>query len=220
MKLSDKDKVNILFHDNHIVVAVKEKGELTQPSPIENRSLETAIKEYFFKKEGKKNVFLHAIHRLDKDVSGLVVFAKSSKALSRLNEQMRNNQFEKIYIAEVTGFFKDEAGECIDCLIHAHHRAEVVKSNNPEGKVCRLSYKVLEKKEKTTILEITLITGRYHQIRCQMAHRKHPIVGDVKYGGKKIKGNGILLHQSKISFLHPTLKSRVVFEDAPQFGRH
>lgn len=220
MKHSDKDKVNILFHDNHIVVAVKEKGVLTQPSPTENASLETSLKKYFTIKEGKKSVFLHAVHRLDKDVSGLVVFAKSSKALSRLNQQMREKAFEKIYHARVVGNFTEEEGEYTDYLEHSHHKAKVVSSTDPNGKKCELSYRVLEKKEEWTLLEIILITGRYHQIRCQLAYHNHPILGDKKYGGPSIRARGILLHQSKISFFHPTLKTRVVFEDAPQFGQH
>lgn len=217
MKLLDKDSPNILYYDNHIVVAIKEKGMLTQPSPTEDFSLEALVKVYFQKKENKPSIFLHAIHRLDKDVSGIVLFAKSSKALSRLNDQMREKQFEKIYVAEVSGVFKQKKGIYIDYLTQGHHKAHVVKPCDPNGKKCELEYKVLKEKKDTSIVEVKLITGRYHQIRCQMAYHDHPIVGDSKYGGKKnILKKGIALHQQKISFMHPTLKKLMTFEAPPQ----
>lgn len=210
MKHSDKDSLKILYLDNHLVVVEKEKDLLTQPTPQVNRSLETLVKEFLMEKENKKRIFLHAIHRLDKEVSGIVVFAKSSKALSRLNEQMRENAFEKVYYAIVEGII-EENKTLIDYLVHSTHKAKVVSKNTTGAKLSKLEFKVLEKKKNTTFLEITLITGRYHQIRCQLANFGHPILGDTKYGASPRKEKGIELHQGKISFIHPTLKKKMTF---------
>lgn len=215
MKRSDKDNLNILYEDNHIIVVVKEKGILTQPSPQKEYSLEFLVKEYLKKKENKKSIFLHVLHRLDKDVSGIVLFAKSTKALQRLNLQMREKEFEKVYTAEVEGIFELEQGIYTDYLVHTSHKAKVVSSSNKQAKESVLEYKVLEQKKNTALLEINLVTGRYHQIRCQLSYHGHPILGDTKYGGKAIGVKGIKLHQSKLSFIHPTLKNEMVFTSSP-----
>jgi len=211
MKPSDKDKLNILYLDNHLVVVEKEKGLLTQPSPVVNKSLETLVKEYLKQKENKKSIYLHAVHRLDKEVSGIVVFAKSQKALSRLNKQMREKGFEKVYFATVEGQVT-ENNSLKDYLIHGSHKAKVVSKNTKGAKLCELDFKVIKSNKTTSLLEIHLITGRYHQIRCQLAYLGHPIVGDTKYGAKPRKQKGIELHQGKISFTHPTLKKRLEFQ--------
>lgn len=213
MKRSDKDlSDNIVYLDNHLLVVEKPFGVLTQPDESENLSLEEMAKQFLKKKFAKKgNVFLHAIHRLDKEASGLVLFARSSKALSRLNEQMRDHQIKKRYKALVEGFFKNKKGELTNYLLHKSHRAEVSSKKNPEAKEAKLFYQVTEEKEHFSSLSIDLITGRYHQIRSQLSYLGHPIVGDKKYGSK-IEKNGIALQCFSLEFSHPVSKEKMVFE--------
>ncbi len=194
--------LKILYRDNHIIAAEKPAGILTQTDKREN--LEDALKEWVKKEYAKKGaVFLHAVHRLDKDVSGIVLFAKTSKALSRLNEQMRERGMRKIYVAKVEG--RPKEGILRDYLVHDHLRARV--SREKGAKLCELSVRVL-KEEEESIVEVELHTGRYHQIRAQLAHAGHPIIGDTKYGSTK-KRSRIYLHHSELTFIHPTTKEEI-----------
>ncbi len=187
----------VLYCDNHLLVLEKPAGMLTQPNESEDDSLEAFGKRYLkerFSKPG--NVFLEAVHRLDRPVSGVVVFARTSKALSRLNKAQREGLFHKRYIACVEGNLSD--GEFVDYLLHDSHRAVV----DPKGKRCVLHYHVLEHKDGMTLVEIDLKTGRYHQIRAQFAHNGHPIVGDVKYGSKR-EAKRVLLQHHILQAPHP-----------------
>lgn len=202
MKHLDKDL--ILYLDNHLLIVNKPKGMLTQPSPDKIESLETYAKEYIRQEFNKKaGIFLHTIHRLDKDVSGIVVFARSKKALSRLNASMREKAFTKIYVAKVEGNLKESKGTLKDYIAHLDYRAEIVKSNHPKAKLAILDYEVIDSTEDTSTLEIELKTGRYHQIRVQLANIGHPIIGDKKYGSNIKCSKGIVLHHKKIAFDHP-----------------
>jgi 23S rRNA pseudouridine1911/1915/1917 synthase len=214
MKLSDSE---VVFCDNHILIALKPSGVLTQPSPDEDASLESFAKD-FVKREYKKpgNVYLHAIHRLDRPVSGLVLFARTSKALSRLNEQQRDQQIQRIYTAEVEGILSIKAGKLDHYLIHADHRAILAKKGQSEAKHARLTYEVIEFKEHSTLVKIELETGRYHQIRAQFSAAGHPVVGDSRYGAKTDK-DAIHLHCSKLSFEHPVTKELLEFSSNPSF---
>lgn len=213
MKRSDKDlSLDIIYLDNHLLVVEKPGGVLTQPDDSENLSLEEMAKEFLKKKFLKEgNVFLHAIHRLDKEASGLVLFARSSKALSRLNEQMRDHQIKKKYKAIVEGFLKNKQGILTNYLIHKSHRAEVCSKNIPEAKEAKLLYEVTEEFKNFSLLSIDLVTGRYHQIRTQLSFLGHPIVGDKKYGSK-IEKKRIALQCFSLEFSHPVSKEKVVFE--------
>src|SRR5262245_34636659 len=177
------DNAEIQYADNHIALAVKPCGLLTQPDESDSPSLETFVKHWIkleYKKKG--NVFLHAIHRLDRVVSGLVLFARTSKALSRLNEQSRMQEIQRIYLAEVEGMLSKKEGKLDHYLIHGDHRALLAEKEDPEAKHARLYYKTVKQKQHSTLVEIELETGRYHQIRAQFSAIGHPIVGDKRYG--------------------------------------
>lgn len=203
--------MKIIFEDNHILVLEKPKGLLTQPSPIEQESLETQGKAYLkstYNKPG--NVFLEAIHRLDRPVSGLVVFAKTSKALSRLQQAIRDKNCKKIYHAHVEKAPPQPTGTLEHTLLHDEHKA--VLSN--QGKLCRLHYKTLHSPKH---LEIELETGRYHQIRAQLSCIGCPIIGDTKYGSKTpLNSLGIALHHTQMTIVHPITKEWLSFTSEEQ----
>ena len=185
---------NILLCDNHLLVLDKPADIATQPDLEE---LGKAWDKREFNKPG--NVFLQPIHSLDKPVAGVVLFARTSKALSRLQEQMRERSMEKIYIGWVEGYPKEEKGILKHYLIHGSFRAEI----SPEGKESILEYEILKKEKDRSLLRIRLHTGRYHQIRAQMSAIGCPILGDAKYGSKKNWEAGIALYASQLAFKHP-----------------
>lgn len=203
-----------LFEDNHLLVLNKPAGLLTQPSGTEQNSLEQQAKAWIktvYQKPG--NVFLEAVHRLDKPVSGVVVFGKTSKALSRLNASMRAKQTRKIYWAWVEGILSFDQGELEHFLLHDEFHAKVVQEGHPEGKLARLIYQVLKRKDNRTLVEIELVTGRYHQIRLQLAALGHPIWGDHKYGGKQsYEHEAIALHHRSLQLSHPISQASMIFE--------
>jgi len=198
--------VKPIFCDNHLLVLDKPAGIATQPDFHE--LAKNYIKEAF-NKPGK--VFLEPIHRLDKPVGGLVLFARTSKALSRMNEAMREKKLKKIYRARVEGIV-EETGTLKHFLTHGEYRALI----DPNGKEAILHFERLEIFGDNSHVEIELETGRYHQIRAQFSAIGHPILGDQKYGAKKRQEN-IALHHYKLQFPHPiskqeiTCQSRVVF---------
>lgn len=200
----------IVFCDNHILIALKLRGLPTQPPPEGGESLEGYAKAWL-KQEYKKpgNVFLHAIHRLDKPVSGLVLFARTSKALSRLNEMQRNMEIQRVYVAEVEGILPAKEGKLDHYLIHGDHKAIIGTQKDKEAKHARLTYQVNQFKERTTVVTIELETGRYHQIRAQFSATGHPIVNDTKYGAKSGNEQGIHLHCMMLAFKHPVTKELV-----------
>lgn len=212
------DNVEVLYVDNHLVVAAKPCGLLTQPDDSGAPNLEDSVKLWIKNEYQKKgNVFLHAIHRLDRPVSGLVLFARTSKALSRLNELVRLQEIQRIYLAEVEGMLTKKDGQLDHYLIHGDHRAILAKKDDPEAKHARLSYKTVKRKTHSTLVEIELETGRYHQIRAQFSAIGHPIVGDRRYGSQTGDGNSIRLHGQKLLFLHPVTKELVTCETAAPF---
>lgn len=181
-----------IFSDNHVLVLEKPAGISTQPEFHE------MAKAYIKEKHQKPgNVFLEPIHRLDKPVSGMVLFARTSKALKRLNGFMRERQIKKKYLAWVEGNIEAE-GTLTHTLSHGNFRALVDK----EGKLAVLHYRLLEKKRGNSLVEIDLETGRYHQIRAQFSAIGHPVLGDQKYGAKG-KREKIALHHHVLSFPHP-----------------
>lgn len=211
---SSANALDVLYLDNHLLAVNKPAGLLTQPTTSDAPDLETQAKAFLkqkFKKEG--NVFLHPIHRLDKPVSGIVLFARSSKALSRLNAQMRQKTIQKTYFAKVEGHLKSSSGTLKHTLSHASHRAQV----SPSGKEALLSYTVLKTYPHSTLVTITLHTGRYHQIRAQFAHSGHPIVGDAKYGSTQ-KSPSIALHHGIFTFEHPISKESITLKSKCPFA--
>lgn len=208
----------ILFEDNHLLAAVKPCGIPTQAAAGSPKSFEEILKEYIKVTYHKKgNVFLHAIHRLDKLASGIVLFAKSQKALSRLQETIRKKTCKKIYLALVSGSVALKEKTVEHFLVHGDHKA-FVDPHHPQAKKCVLHYRVIQKKEKQTLLEIELITGRYHQIRCQLAALGHPIIGDGKYGSSVSFPNGIALHHACMEIEHPITKKPLLFTAQAEFS--
>jgi 23S rRNA pseudouridine1911/1915/1917 synthase len=195
-------QVEGVYHDPHVLLAEKPAGLSTQP---------------YFEEELKRrfNVrFLHAVHRLDRPVSGLVLFARSSKALARLHDQMRQGRIERTYCAEVEGLLALEEGELEHFLVHGDRCAKLATNHHPQAKRARLSFRVTGRHKETTRLSIRLETGRYHQIRVQCAAIGHPIVGDKLYGGAFRER--LHLHCETLSFLHPISKERLsISRNAP-----
>ena len=202
------DNASIVSSDNHLLVVEKPAEVATQPDLTE-------MGKAWIKKKYQKpgNVFLHPIHRLDKPVSGLVLFARTSKALSRLQEMMRERKIEKIYHALVEGKLPEAEGQLVHHLKHGSFRAEVSR----EGKEAVLDYRVLRQEKGITLLEIHLITGRYHQIRAQLADTGCPILGDEKYGSRRSWPKGIALHSSELRCEHPVTHESLVLKRKPDF---
>ena len=194
--------VEILYEDNHLLILNKPAGVLTIAGGTDEDNLQDQGKEYIkISKNKPGNAYLEAVHRLDRPVSGIVLFAKTSKALSRLNEKMREGKYEKIYTAQVENPFQELQGKLVHYLVHGDYQAAVVASSHPKAKIARLEYRVLEN-GRFPLVEIVLDTGRYHQIRAQMGAIGHPIVGDDRYGSRT-PGVRIQLHHSRLSFDHP-----------------
>lgn len=200
-----------IYIDNHLLVVIKPHGVATQPD------LHELAKEWIKTSTGKEgNVFLHPIHRLDKPASGIVLFARSSKALSRLNALLREHKIQKTYLAKVEGILKEKEGALEHFLFHDEYHAKVAKGFFPGAKKALLSYKVLKTVGKNSLLEIELHTGRYHQIRAQLAFIGHPIVGDQKYGSTvHLKNDGIALAHVKVELVHPVTKEPLIFSYEP-----
>jgi 23S rRNA pseudouridine1911/1915/1917 synthase len=197
MKLLDSA---VIYLDNHLLVVCKPAGIPTQPDLAD---LAKAWVKAKYKKPG--NVFLEPVHRLDKPVSGLVLFARTSKALTRLQEMMRQRQIVKIYHARVENAPKEQEGTLTHFLVHDDFRARI----DPQGKEATLHYCVLEK----NVLEIRLETGRYHQIRVQLAAIGCPVVGDKKYGAKTPFGpDAIALEHVRMEFVHPVTHQSMIFK--------
>jgi 23S rRNA pseudouridine1911/1915/1917 synthase len=209
-------KPTVLFEDNHLLIVNKPAGWLTQPNGLGQESLEEFCKNWIkIKYQKPGNVFLMAVHRLDKPASGIVLFAKTSKALSRLNESMRNKKMKKVYYALIEGIPQVSEATLEHYLLHGDFQAVVVQAHIPEAKLARLHYRVLKEHGIQALIEIDLDTGRYHQIRAQLAAMGHPIVGDAKYGNQRmyIEG-GIALHHGHFEFPHP-IQDKCVSIDSP-----
>lgn len=208
--------MQVIFWDNHILVVSKPAGLSTQPHPGESSNLTDQAKAWIKKEYNKPgNVYLEPIHRLDKPVSGLVLFARTSKALSRLQEMMRQKGIRKTYFARVEGVLPHLEGTLEHYLFHDEHRARIVKASHPEAKLARLNYKILEKRENYSYVEIDLETGRYHQIRAQFSAIGCPIIGDGKYGSASTSTK-IALHHGRLQFSHPVTKDPLTFEHCPK----
>lgn len=215
-----ESSIDVLYEDNHLIIVNKPAGLLSQPTNLENDSLETRVKEWIKNKYQKPgNVFVGVIHRLDRPVSGILVFAKTSKALSRLNEAIRFKGMEKTYYALVEGILQKKQETLTHFLVHGEHTSYISNKNNKEAKEACLHYTTIKEKGKTSLLQVILETGRYHQIRCQLAAIGHPILGDLRYGAKKdqkiilnLPQNAIALHHIQLTFSHPVTKTSMTVE--------
>lgn len=208
--------MNVIYEDNHIILVCKASSEIVQGDKTGDRPLSENIKQYIKDKYNKPgNVFLGVTHRLDRPVSGLVLFARTSKALSRLNEMFKNKDIKKTYWAIVKNRPPALSGELTHWLVRneKQNKSYAYDKEVKNSKKAILDYKIIGQSERYFLLEINLQTGRHHQIRCQLAKMGCPIKGDLKYGAERSNPDGsICLHARKIEFVHPVSKEYLSFE--------
>jgi 23S rRNA pseudouridine1911/1915/1917 synthase len=211
--------LEILFEDNHLLAINKAAGILVQGDETGDTPLVEEAKAYIKAKYGKPgDVFLGVVHRLDRPVSGVVVFARTSKALSRMNELFRDRKTEKVYWAITDHAPPSKKGNLIHWLSkdERKNKTTAYSRETPGALKSELDYSVLHSKAGNYLLEVRPITGRSHQIRVQLTSMGCPILGDVKYGSSYETGDGsIALHARRLSFLHPVRKELVTVEAAP-----
>lgn len=210
--------IDVLYEDNHLLVVNKPVGLPTMGVAADRPSLWVAAKEYLKQKYQKPgNVYLGTVSRIDSPVSGVMLFARTSKAAARVSEQIRAHTVEKIYWALIQGRIKPSEGECLDWLKEdeRHRCVQLVPSDTPGAKPCRLTYRTLANLERISHLEVLLDTGRKHQIRVQFARRGHAILGDRKYGAKRPFAAGIALHARTMRLLHPVGGQPIEFTAPP-----
>ena len=208
------NKLNILYEDNHIIVVVKPINILSQSDITEDMDMLTMIKDYLKEKYHKPgNVYLGLVHRLDRVVGGVMVFAKTSKAASRLSESIRKNEMHKTYLAICHGKIKDN--DNYTDYLEKKDNFNTIVSDEKHGKLSKLSYELLDynKEKDLSLVKVNLETGRHHQIRVQFSSRNHPLVGDNRYGIDKGKEIGLFAY--KLSFIHPVKKKEMTFTYIP-----
>lgn len=208
--------MNVIYEDNHIILVNKASSEIVQGDKTGDTPLSETVKQYIKEKYHKPgNVFLGVTHRLDRPVSGLVLFARTSKALSRLNEMFKNKEIKKTYWAIVKNQPPAPVGELVHWLVRneKQNKSYAYDREVKDSKKAILDYKVIGRSERYYLLEINLQTGRHHQIRCQLAKMGCPIKGDLKYGAQRSNPDGsICLHARRIEFVHPVSKEKMSFE--------
>ncbi|MDE7355874.1 MAG: RluA family pseudouridine synthase [Rikenellaceae bacterium] len=210
------DKREILYEDNHLIAVNKHAGMPVQTDHSGDMSLEEAVKMFIKERDGKPGaVFLGVIHRIDRPVSGVVLFAKSSKALVRMNEMVRDRRIDKRYLAIVSDRPAREEGELVHYIERNSSKNRSYAHTSPRGdsKEARLRYRVVGHSKHYCLLEIELITGRHHQIRAQLSKAVSPIKGDLKYGAPRSNPDGgISLHARSVTFDHPVTKERMTIK--------
>jgi len=215
-KIDSYKGIEILYEDNHIIVAIKPAGLLSQSDRKGEPDILSLLKAYIKETKNKPgDAYLGLVHRLDRPVGGVMVFAKTSKAAARLSEQIRERTIEKIYIARVAGIVQPPKGTLHNYLAKDadKNKAFEVGKNDKRGAEAVLDYEVLSTNEGTSLVKVALRTGRFHQIRAQMALFGYPICGDRKYGEKTGKENKDLsLWASELTFNHPVKPERMSFK--------
>ena len=208
--------MTVVYEDNHIIVVNKTASEIVQADKTGDTPLSETVKQYLKEKYQKPgNVCLGVTHRLDRPVSGLVVFAKTSKALTRLNEMFRTSEVKKTYWAVVKNAPKEPEGELVHFLVRneKQNKSYAYDKEVPKSKKAILDYRLIGRSENYYLLEVDLKTGRHHQIRCQLAKMGCPIKGDLKYGSPRSNPDGsICLHARRIRFVHPVSKELIELE--------
>lgn len=206
--------MTVLYEDNHIIIVNKAPGEIVQGDKTGDEPLSEMVKVYLKEKYNKPgNVFCGVTHRLDRPTSGVVVFAKTSKALSRLNDMFRNGEIDKTYWAIVRNRPPKESDTLVHYLIKNEktNKSTAYTTEKPHTKRAVLHYKMIASSQNYFLLEVDLETGRHHQIRSQLAHLGCPIKGDLKYGAPRSNADGsISLHARSISFIHPVSKEKIM----------
>ena len=205
--------MTVVYEDNHIIVLNKTSSEIVQGDKTGDTPLSEMVKQYLKEKYNKPgNVFIGVTHRLDRPVSGLVVFAKTSKALPRLNEMFRNGEVKKTYWAIVKECPKETEGELVHYLVRneKQNKSYAYDKEVKNSKKAVLHYKLIGHSQNYYLLEVDLKTGRHHQIRCQLAKMGCPIKGDLKYGSPRSNPDGsICLHARTVQFVHPVSKEMI-----------
>lgn len=209
----------ILYEDNHILVFNKVPGEIVQGDKTGDECLAETLKTYIAWRDSKPGkVYLGIPHRLDRPVSGIVVFAKTSKALSRLSEMFRSGDMHKTYWALCCGVPANEAGELTDWLVRNEkiNKSFISKPGAAGAKEARLRYRLIGRTDRYSLISVQLLTGRHHQIRCQLAAIGCAIKGDLKYGAPRSNPDGgICLHSREIKFIHPVKKEEMTLLAPP-----
>lgn len=208
------NNIEVLYEDNHIIVCVKPFNILSQKDSTNDLDMLTILKKYIKEKYNKKgNVYLGLVHRLDRPVGGVMVFARSSKAASRLSEMIKKHDFSKKYLAVVHGIIEKDG--VFKDFLYKDENGNTKVTDKENGKYSELSYKVLgvNRQKNLTLVEVILVTGRHHQIRVQFSSRGYPLYGDSRYG--KDKGIQISLWAYSLTFTHPTLKKEMNFVKFP-----
>ena len=212
--LSNKNNLQVLYEDNHLIIVNKRAGDIVQGDKTGDKPLSEITKEYIKEKYNKPgNVFLGVVHRLDRPTTGVVVFARTSKALSRLNKMFQSKEVQKTYWAIVKNQLKQDR----DTLIHwlrknpKNNKSTAFENEIQNSKRAVLHYDVIKKLDNYFLIEINLETGRHHQIRCQLSKVGSPIKGDLKYGfDRSNKDASIHLHARNISLTHPVTKKKIL----------
>ena len=211
--------MTVVYEDNHIIVVNKTASEIVQADKTGDTPLSETVKQYLKEKYQKPgNVFLGVTHRLDRPVSGLVILAKTSKALSRLNEMFKNSEVKKTYWAIVKEIPKEPEGELVHFLVRneKQNKSYAYEKEVPGSKKAILYYRLIGRSQNYYLLEVDLKTGRHHQIRCQLAKMGCPIKGDLKYGfPRSNEGGGISLHARSITFKHPVSQEMITITAKP-----
>ena len=205
--------MTVVYEDNHIIIVNKTASEIVQGDKTGDVPLSETVKQYLKEKYHKPgNVFIGVTHRLDRPVSGLVVFAKTSKALSRLNEMFKNSEVKKTYWAIVKQTPAETEGELVNYLVRneKQNKSYAYDTEKPGSKKAILHYRLIARSDNYSLLEVDLKTGRHHQIRCQLAKMGCPIKGDLKYGFPRSNPDGsICLHARRVRFVHPVSKELI-----------
>ena len=211
--------MTVLYEDNHIIIVNKTASEIVQGDKTGDTPLSEVVKQYLKEKYAKPgNVFIGVTHRLDRPVSGLVVFAKTSKALSRLNEMFKGSEVKKTYWAVVKERPPKDEDELVHYLVRneKQNKSYAYDTERPGSKKAVLHYRLIGRSQNYYLLEVDLKTGRHHQIRCQLAKMGCPIKGDLKYGFPRSNPDGsISLHARRIRFIHPVSKQLIIDVEAP-----
>ena len=214
------EKLKVIFEDNHIIVVEKPPNIPSQSDKTGDLDMLTIVKNYIKEKHNKPgNVYLGLVHRLDRPVGGVMIFAKTSKSASRLSNQVREKVFKKEYLAVVDGKFENKRGTLVNYLYkdERNNISKVVSKEKKNAKEAKLDYEVIKYNEvkNLSLLKINLHTGRHHQIRVQLSNFNHSIFGDQKYGTRG-KGKQIALWAYKLTIEHPISKEKMEFEDLPE----
>lgn len=210
--MAELQKINVIYEDNHLLVVEKPVNMPVCEDESRNKDLLNVLKDYLKEKYNKPgNVYLGLVHRLDRPVGGVMVFAKTSKAASRLSSQVANHELKKTYLAVVNGKVPD-SGKYLDYLVKDKNKNMSYVTDKSKGKEARLSFKRLDYKDGCSLVEIYLETGRSHQIRVQFSSRGFPLVGDAKYNKNHDGKTSVALFAKRLTFRHPISKEVLSFE--------